>query len=263
MWRRRYKKISLGERSDENLRKITIGTLAKDIQLIEGKLKVEIGKFGEWKKEKPKLDEYRAFYNSRISPLLDRSFKIQRDPKSYKTSLLGLIRTRELSESSATELKKLNEEIERLDRLIKTKLGPLSFGPEKFNTYEIDQLRHQLNRYQIFLDKKVQKENKIALAKGLAATVTKETRKLGDTVKSKLRLNDFCPYCNRRIVGLPHADHIYPIAKGGLSIERNMVYVCNECNIKKGILTLTAFIKKYQLDRDQVERNLEMLKKDF
>lgn len=60
-----------------------------------------------------------------------------------------------------------------------------------------------------------------------------------------------------------HADHIYPVAKGGLSTTKNMVYVCAICNKKKSDLTLREFIIKEKLSRDRVERNLELLKKHF
>ena len=42
-----------------------------------------------------------------------------------------------------------------------------------------------------------------------------------------------------------------------------MVYVCSDCNLKKGLLTLAAYIKKYNLDRDRIESNLEQFNKDF
>jgi 5-methylcytosine-specific restriction endonuclease McrA len=60
-----------------------------------------------------------------------------------------------------------------------------------------------------------------------------------------------------------HVDHIYPISKGGHSVETNMVKVCGDCNLKKGSLTLREFIAKYKLDRDAIERRLDELGKKF
>jgi hypothetical protein len=53
------------------------------------------------------------------------------------------------------------------------------------------------------------------------------------------------------------------MAKGGLSTKKNMIWVCKDCNLQKSALTLNQFIKKYDLDRDFIEANLEELKKDF
>lgn len=74
----------------------------------------------------------------------------------------------------------------------------------------------------------------------------------------------YCPYC-----GLPlsiddaHADHIYPVSKGGLSTRKNMVYVCSACNVIKGSLTLRRFIIKAGFDESDVFGRLEALGKDF
>ena len=72
-----------------------------------------------------------------------------------------------------------------------------------------------------------------------------------------------CPYCSRGLGTQPHADHIYPVAKGGLSTIANMVLVCAECNNKKAEHTLRAFIQLYNLDREAVEARLAELGKDF
>ena len=72
-----------------------------------------------------------------------------------------------------------------------------------------------------------------------------------------------CPYCGGGLGAQPHADHIYPVAKGGLSTIANMVLVCAECNNKKAEHTLTAFIRLYGLDRGAIETRLTELGKDF
>ena len=60
-----------------------------------------------------------------------------------------------------------------------------------------------------------------------------------------------------------HADHIYPVTRGGQSTERNMIFVCQSCNLKKGDKTLNAFIRTAKLDRDFIEGNLDKLDKDY
>jgi 5-methylcytosine-specific restriction endonuclease McrA len=88
-------------------------------------------------------------------------------------------------------------------------------------------------------------------------------RSTGDTVKRRLKKNDQCPYCGEMILDSGHVDHIYPVSKGGHSTSKNMVRVCIDCNLKKSNLTLTMFIKKYLLDRHEIEERLTELKKEF
>jgi 5-methylcytosine-specific restriction endonuclease McrA len=99
--------------------------------------------------------------------------------------------------------------------------------------------------------------------KARVAAAEKKSRETGWTVKRKLHPNEYCPYCFGRIDDCGHADHIYPIVKGGLSTETNMVIVCSTCNSRKGPLTLRQFIERYGLDRDAVEAALTLLGKVF
>jgi 5-methylcytosine-specific restriction endonuclease McrA len=91
----------------------------------------------------------------------------------------------------------------------------------------------------------------------------KEKRTLAGEVKSRLQLDHDCPYCGAVLGADKHADHIHPISKGGLSSEVNMVWVCGACNLRKGSMTLAAFIKKFRLDRNVIEARLETLGKEF
>ena len=99
--------------------------------------------------------------------------------------------------------------------------------------------------------------------KNRAAESTKTKRQIAKAVKKYLADNTDCPYCGCALSTTVHADHIYPLAKGGESTKRNMVLVCAECNSKKSSLTLQAYIKKFNLDRDAIESRLETLGKDF
>ena len=108
--------------------------------------------------------------------------------------------------------------------------------------------------------KKKEKHDELRAA---AAANVKETRDLGANVRRGLAKNHSCPYCGGSNGSDSHADHIYPVSKGGRSVPKNMVFVCAKCNIMKTNLTLTAFIKKYTLDRDAIEERLSKLHKDF
>ncbi|MCP3686196.1 MAG: HNH endonuclease [bacterium] len=104
------------------------------------------------------------------------------------------------------------------------------------------------------------KKHELAYAK--AASLDLKTRQHAQKVKkifSQLRKFPLCPYCQNDLGNTPHADHIYPVAKGGLSTIENMVYICAGCNRMKSDLTLREFILKYNLERDEVEKILEKL----
>jgi 5-methylcytosine-specific restriction endonuclease McrA len=116
--------------------------------------------------------------------------------------------------------------------------------------------------YQSELDIKQHKSQHLENIKGLAAQAMEKTRQHAKQIRNHLVSNVYCPYCGKKI-DIGHVDHIYPVAKGGLSSTKNMVEVCSECNLKKKDLTLNQFIKKYNLDRGFIERNLEMLKKYY
>ncbi len=89
------------------------------------------------------------------------------------------------------------------------------------------------------------------------------SRELTDAVKKTLPSQPNCPYCGESLGDTPHADHIYPVTKGGHSVAANMVLVCAACNLKKGSMTLRAFIMRYGLDRETIEMRLHELGKDF
>lgn len=108
---------------------------------------------------------------------------------------------------------------------------------------------------------------KVDSYRAYAASYFEQTRKLGAVIRKKLLEQELflvgCPYCGNAMGDTPHADHIYPISKGGLSTIQNMVLVCSECNLRKSDITLREFINRRSLSRNTVEQNLETLKKTF
>lgn len=103
--------------------------------------------------------------------------------------------------------------------------------------------------------------------KAYAAAYFDESRKLAVSVRKELHDQEKklkgCPYCGESLDEIPHADHIWPLAKGGLSKKRNMVFVCSKCNLKKSDLTLREFCVRFGMNRDLIEHNLVLLDKDF
>jgi 5-methylcytosine-specific restriction endonuclease McrA len=86
-------------------------------------------------------------------------------------------------------------------------------------------------------------------------------RRIGGTTVKGLGRDHDCPYCGSELGQKPHADHINPVAYGGLSVSENMVYVCASCNLRKKDLTLQEFIRAANLERDAVEQRLMRLGK--
>ena len=115
------------------------------------------------------------------------------------------------------------------------------------------------------LAKEDKKAKELERLKSLAASTAEDKRKILSRKKKDLRHHNQCPYCGIEfdVFSNVHADHIYPLSKGGLEVEENLVLVCSSCNLKKGNLTLREFIIKFKLNRDKIEGRLELLGKSF
>lgn len=90
-----------------------------------------------------------------------------------------------------------------------------------------------------------------------------ETRELARRLRMSFLPTDTCPYCGKAVGSEARLDHIYPVSKGGLSVRSNLVFVCVQCNQRKSDMTLTAFLRAYNLDREAVETRLTQLSKEF
>lgn len=95
------------------------------------------------------------------------------------------------------------------------------------------------------------------------AALDERSRELARRLRSSLRRWKKCPYCGGELGSDPHADHIYPVSKGGLSTRENMVLICERCNLRKGRLTLLSFLDRYHLDAERVVRVLREMGKDI
>ena len=158
---------------------------------------------------------------------------------------------RVLSSSLEGEISRINGNIDRLKTAI-------SFDEKRLEPY-LRKLRVESERKEKIRQAKVE----LSALRAVAARTTRRSRELAERLKSRLSHQDLCPYCGGSLGDKPHADHIYPLSKGGRSIESNMVLACEGCNMKKGSLTLAGFIRQEGLDRDAVEQRLRVLQKDF
>lgn len=114
----------------------------------------------------------------------------------------------------------------------------------------------------------LEKKEQLDTLKAKAAAADKKSRKLGSSIRRKIanqiKISTVCPYCGELLnIDTAHADHIYPLSKGGLSTIKNMVYVCDRCNMQKKDFTLNKFIKMTGYNRVEIERMLDLLKKDY
>jgi 5-methylcytosine-specific restriction endonuclease McrA len=187
------------------------------------------------------------------------------------------------SESDRQELQRLDQEITRKHAAIPKAVFPVNGS--NYNTQDaerilqrtITELTTSIGAYERALVPHVRREERlaqerakkeaqkqrIAELRAAAATVTAESRELAAKLRRKMAKQGCCPYCGGELGDIPHADHIYPVSKGGRSVERNLVFVCSTCNVKKSKLTLAAFIRTYQFDRDAIEARLTAMGKDF
>jgi 5-methylcytosine-specific restriction endonuclease McrA len=125
---------------------------------------------------------------------------------------------------------------------------------------ELGEARHTEQRL-----RKVFNVDDITIAQ--AKAYVQETRSLADQIKpqllSQLDITSDCPYCGDGIGSTPHADHIFPVTLGGLSVPENMVLCCSNCNLRKQDLTLREFIEKFGMERSLIEDRLQRLGKRF
>lgn len=255
-------------------RKISEWSLSNDIDKLN-----ETIKFYTKLKEKyidydKRLDSYHKDEKRFIEPLKIK-LKIITD---YRKNLWNMILLIFNVNTDKFERKNLRE----LKGLIATKYHELNLKHDlKNNPYKISDYSHY-NRDEEFktaeyhiriskekIDYKLEqierlkrKTQKIDEIQGLAAKAKGQSRQRANKLKKGIRNNEYCPYCGDLILE-SHVDHIYPIAKGGTSTINNMVRVCSSCNLRKKDMTLNQFIKKYKLDREQIESDLDLLDKIY
>lgn len=120
----------------------------------------------------------------------------------------------------------------------------------------------------IEIEKSIDINGKKEREKAKIAAYDKKARSISPNIKRKLnnqlKIYPKCPYCHKDIDrDAAHADHIYPVTKGGQSVSKNMVFVCSSCNLAKGKLTLRTFLIKNNINKELTYTVLEQLGKDF
>jgi len=218
--------------------------------------------------------KYKNEINRHNKELDIKEKNIRSEPNSYQQYKNGYLKRffisgedKELTEKAKTMLYELDKQ--------------RRYIPEDIKKYEV--LKHrqssekrEIDRKEKFLlnFEKTVRSNKLKyqiqerkradqdLLKQRAKNNTDEKRAIATSVRKNIT-NEDCPYCGVLLDKFCHADHIYPVSKGGLSTLRNMVMTCSQCNLKKKNLTLRSFIKKFNLDLHKIEEKLDSLDKDF
>jgi len=278
---RRYRRGKKGKEKDYS--KYT----AKQLRSVIRRRKKEID---EYESNLPVLtkqcepEKAKAEFNSKISDKITavqaRIYETERKDRESKSFWKKLFESepQSVSPEAASAIKKLKADIDKLHaQILKTKYVWLS---SEISLLEAKALVAKLNlqeaeaampaALEVEQKQKAEKKTKEDKRKkkyqekaAIAAAHLGKTRKLASRVKKMLPEHDTCPYCQGPIGEDLHADHIYPVSRGGLSVEENMVNICNDCNAKKTNMTLREFIKKYKLDRESIEKRLEKLGKKF
>ena len=134
---------------------------------------------------------------------------------------------------------------------------------ERQVTYRFPAAKVDRTRLVNEIERKRATQNRIDTTREKARAYDKKQREQVAVIRPKLRVelesDPFCPYCGRGLKHQDaHADHIHPVAFGGMSILQNLVFVCADCNMKKGVMTLRQFIRTFSLDEKAVYARLEL-----
>lgn len=176
--------------------------------------------------------------------LIGRFLRLTEQPADVKSKITSLLRQKITLCDRQSELERLGTDVKPLEGSLERK-------------------RLWLSKLEEAAARKRRKKDTLIELRAAAASNATETRYVGSAVKRRLIRQPWCPYCGGPLGSDPHADHIYPVSKGGRSVPKNMVYVCAQCNSKKKNMTLTGFIRKFSLDRTAIEDRLEQLHKEF
>jgi len=228
----------------------------------------------------PKVEASIANRNAKAAKLISEKRRLTEDQKSYiLSSVIGILKP-----SVSKHVKAIDAELELLaakrSRLLgnelklddcRALLNDLTDATE----IVLQQIRNQQQSYEWSRDyqkskrsaeRQVREKQLAPYSKRieLGTAAMGKTRAVASVRKRKLKKSADCPYCGQLFgsdAGV--ADHIYPVARGGLSVADNMVYICTPCNQKKSERTLNEYIYKYRLDMSAIHKRLSKLGKRF
>jgi len=204
-------------------------------------------------------NEIRGFQSERVAASNQRPTKFFGLLKSNEATMAEYIlaekmkRTKELLEPLETRL----EQSRSREREIRLK----QYEAERIKSDERKRLVHEISVLRL-----LKKKHKVRSVAAKVSAFYGNLRVTAPAVRRALMVQansiHCCPYCNRSVTQADLvADHIYPVANGGLSTFENMVLICTVCNGRKGKRTLRAFCKNEGLEYERVCIELERLGK--
>lgn len=179
-----------------------------------------------------------------------RRFLFKRDNESKVDNLEDLQRRAQARHRKLLEELKVEEaDVESARVVLRTYLKDWDRVCKKAEA--VAKLRGQIDAERPFLE-----THELAYEK--AAALDGKSRSNARSVADTIPKTKWCPYCGGPLGTEPHADHIYPVSKGGLSIKENIVWCCSQCNLRKSDKGLTSFLSEIGAEIGPV---LEKLKK--
>lgn len=118
-------------------------------------------------------------------------------------------------------------------------------------------------------EKKAIKKTEMKTLRNWASRNEEEIRSLASRSRKKFDeqvalIGNICPYCECDLqYEDSHLEHIYPVSRGGLSVDSNLVYICKQCNSSKKAKTLRAFAMDEGYSLDDISMLLDDMGKDF
>lgn len=212
----------------------------------------------EWANAPQAINEY----GKKIDQLKRRREELY-EQRIRKPGLLGVVGLTERTREVQVAIDNLNSDIAHLEWRVGFLRGAGVKDRVEQARIDLEKAGKELKKFERAAEIKRRKDDSVIALKAKAAANVREVRVVAVGVKAKLERHPFCPYCGNALGEDAHADHIYPVAEGGRSVPSNMVYVCSKCNGLKRDLTLRAFILKFSLDREAIERRLAALNKKF
>lgn len=290
-----YKSLSLSE-----LKRVKKSHEALLLQIQEREFEINnVKKSNDYNKVKYEQDRkiYSDWYKLHVQPLLDKQRACKASIEKLRVGVVSLsviygtaveFNGKRYKFEALELIEKLKEIQSSVSKILSSNPAPISptlaYPPKSLKRVKlfkfkgvncnIDFSNKDADFWDDFIAIKIseieEEKKEMLLLKAKAAGNQAETRKAATTYRRKNSLSfqlakfQDCPYCETPLDEKNSVlEHIYPVAHGGKSSESNLVWICSQCNSRKSDLTLSRYCKKYELDRDKIETNLDWLGKTY
>jgi len=251
------------EEEKVNLKSASLEELKREMRRVEAKLK-QVEKMEIWVAKRIEEQRIVEAENLRFTKKLEelRNEVSKKDDRWFISQVFGLGMSKEVAHLE----RMIEETYEEWSRRIEELGGNRNWSFEKHiirNQESRNRLEAYAKKVEYYIRRRVDTEDAWIDLRNRAATNSVQIREVAGIVKERIGEQDYCPYCGGDLGESPHADHIYPVSKGGRSTVKNMVYVCASCNMAKLDMTLSTFIRAHNLNREEIEARLTRLGKEF